>query len=195
MKGNFHVQFLGEGVAATSPPYPTLGWATTQVYPARNSPPCRGNSRQGCRWCRVARADADSQVSALGVGLPSGGPFPVRARSAHRKRAHGQQGLRAGANLLGRNLDGNQIAGVPNMLSGDTNSDPPPTCTDPHSHHAFVLSVIDAAVWLFLGFHLRFSLGLFGVDVCQPRSDQSTLALLTQSVTLPRDHQRVTVVE
>ena len=35
MKGNFHVQFLGEGVAATSPPYPTLGWVTTQVYPAR----------------------------------------------------------------------------------------------------------------------------------------------------------------
>src|SRR5208337_575936 len=30
-----HVQFLGEGVAATSPPYPTPGWATTQVYPAR----------------------------------------------------------------------------------------------------------------------------------------------------------------
>ena len=25
MKGNFHVQFLGEGVAATSPPYPTPG--------------------------------------------------------------------------------------------------------------------------------------------------------------------------
>ena len=23
MKGNFHVRFLGEGVAATSPPYPT----------------------------------------------------------------------------------------------------------------------------------------------------------------------------
>ena len=35
MKGNFHVQFLGEGVAAKSPPYPTLGWATTQVYPAQ----------------------------------------------------------------------------------------------------------------------------------------------------------------
>ena len=34
MKGNFHVQFLGEGVAATSPPYPTPGWATTPVYPA-----------------------------------------------------------------------------------------------------------------------------------------------------------------
>ena len=25
------------GVAATSPPYPTLGWATTQVYPAREA--------------------------------------------------------------------------------------------------------------------------------------------------------------
>ena len=37
MKGNFHVQFLGEGVAATSPPYPTPGWATTQVYPAQSS--------------------------------------------------------------------------------------------------------------------------------------------------------------
>ena len=38
MKGNFHVQFLGEGVAATSPPYPTPGWATTQVYPAHALP-------------------------------------------------------------------------------------------------------------------------------------------------------------
>ena len=38
MKGNFHVQFLGEGVAATSPPYPTPGWATTLVYPARIVP-------------------------------------------------------------------------------------------------------------------------------------------------------------
>ena len=34
MKGNFHVQFLGEGVAATSPPYPTPGWATAQGDPA-----------------------------------------------------------------------------------------------------------------------------------------------------------------
>ena len=47
MKGNFHVQFLGEGVAATSPPYPTPGWATTQVYPAprRNADP--KEKRQG----------------------------------------------------------------------------------------------------------------------------------------------------
>jgi len=35
MNGNIHVQFLGEGVAATSPPYPTPGWATTQAYPAQ----------------------------------------------------------------------------------------------------------------------------------------------------------------
>ena len=71
---------------------------------------CRGNSRQGCRWCRVARADGDSQVSALGVDLPSGAPFACKHRLKHRNRAPGQQGLRAGANLLGRNLDGNQIA-------------------------------------------------------------------------------------
>ena len=70
----------------------------------------RGNSRQGRRWCPVARADRDSQVSPLGVGLPSGAPFRCAHRIAHRKRGPGQQGLRVGANLLGRNLDGNQIA-------------------------------------------------------------------------------------
>ena len=35
MNGNIHVKFLGEGVAATSPPYLTPGWATTQAYPAQ----------------------------------------------------------------------------------------------------------------------------------------------------------------
>ena len=35
MKGNFHVQFLGEGVAATSPPYPTPGRVTALGDPAR----------------------------------------------------------------------------------------------------------------------------------------------------------------
>jgi|GEM_PF-6236330 len=34
MNGNIHVQFLGEGVATTSPPYPTPGCETTQAYPA-----------------------------------------------------------------------------------------------------------------------------------------------------------------
>ena len=38
MKGNFHVQFLGEGVAATSPPYPTPRGAIPWGHPARNSP-------------------------------------------------------------------------------------------------------------------------------------------------------------
>ena len=36
MKGNFHVQFLGEGVAATSPPYPTPRGAIPWGDPARN---------------------------------------------------------------------------------------------------------------------------------------------------------------
>ena len=71
----------------------------------------RGNSRQGCPGAPgVARADRDSQVSAFGVGLPSGAPFRCKHRIKHRKRAPGQRGLRVGANLLGRNLDGNQIA-------------------------------------------------------------------------------------
>ena len=34
MKGDFHVQFLGEGVAATSPPYPTPGGAIPWGHPA-----------------------------------------------------------------------------------------------------------------------------------------------------------------
>ena len=34
MKGNFHVQFLGEGVAATSPPYPTPRGAIPWGHPA-----------------------------------------------------------------------------------------------------------------------------------------------------------------
>ena len=46
----------------------------------------RGNSRQGRRWCRVARADRDSQVSALGVGLRAGAPFRCTHRIPHRKR-------------------------------------------------------------------------------------------------------------
>ena len=36
MNGNIHVQFLGEGVAATSPPYPTVRYGvpgTTSVPP------------------------------------------------------------------------------------------------------------------------------------------------------------------
>ncbi len=46
MKGNFHVQFLGEGVAATSPPYPTLGGrppGSTRPAPSRR----RGISTPG----------------------------------------------------------------------------------------------------------------------------------------------------
>src|SRR5208337_5208638 len=36
--------------------------------------------------------------------------FRCKHRIEHRKRARGERGLRVGANLLGRNRDGNQIA-------------------------------------------------------------------------------------
>src|SRR5271157_4842655 len=122
------------------------------------------------------------------------GPKPVRLgrRLRLRRQPPGSWQLWNGGDQRGVSKKGREPTGE---MSGDSNSDPPPTCTDPHSHHAFVLSVIDASVWLFLDLHLRFSMGLLGVDVCQPRSDQSTLAFLTQSVTLPRDHQCVTVME
>ena len=45
----------------------------------------------------------------VGRGFAIWGPFPVHAPDTHRKRGPGQQGLRV-AHLLGRNLDGNQIA-------------------------------------------------------------------------------------
>ena len=41
MKGNFHVQFLGEGVAATSPPYPTPRGAIPWGDPAPIPPGAR----------------------------------------------------------------------------------------------------------------------------------------------------------
>ena len=62
MKGNFHVQFLGEGVAATSPPYPTPGWATTQVYPARITP--RLVDQSGSFSKRFRMASNSSLISA-----------------------------------------------------------------------------------------------------------------------------------
>ena len=65
--------------------------------------------------------DRGSQVSALGVGLPSGTPFRCRHRIKHRKRAPGQRGLRVGANLLSRNLDGNQIAWKYRRCAGQAN--------------------------------------------------------------------------
>ncbi len=65
MKGNFHVQFLGEGVAATSPPYPTPGWATTQVYPARITP-----WRMVKKYCEAAGIDP-SRLGSRGIGIHS----------------------------------------------------------------------------------------------------------------------------
>ena len=73
-----------------------------------------------CTWS-TRSADRGSQVSALGVGLPSGTPFRCRHRIKHRKRAPGQRGLRVGANLLCRNLDGNQIAWKYRRCAGHAN--------------------------------------------------------------------------
>ena len=78
MKGNFHVQFLGEGVAATSPPYPTPGWATTQVYPARITCGRRADLLAAIADCDVflclrgePSAEARFEVAAaLGFGVP-----------------------------------------------------------------------------------------------------------------------------
>ncbi len=36
MNGNIHVQFLGEGVAATSPPYPTVRYGVPELRPIRS---------------------------------------------------------------------------------------------------------------------------------------------------------------
>jgi hypothetical protein len=43
MKGNFHVQFLGEGVAATPPPYPAEG--PLRLYGLGNRVPQRAFER------------------------------------------------------------------------------------------------------------------------------------------------------
>jgi hypothetical protein len=69
--------------------------------------------------------------------------------------------------------------GSPPHMSGDSNSDPPLTCTEPHCQHALMLSVIAGLSWLFFRFHLRLALGRVGVGIGQPRSDQSALSLLT----------------
>ena len=73
-----------------------------------------------CTWS-TRSADRGSQVSALGVGLPSGTPFRCRHRIKHRKRAPGQRGLRVVRNLLSRNLDGNQIAWKYRRCAGHAN--------------------------------------------------------------------------
>ena len=113
--GRVQTQVTSQGWLESTPEgrHPQIrGWRAGGSLAVASSTPAtrRGNSRQGCRWCRLARADGDSQVSALGVGLPSGVPFRCKHRIEHRKRARGERGLRVGANLLGRNLHGNQIA-------------------------------------------------------------------------------------
>ena len=70
----------------------------------------RGNNPQGCRSCRVARADRDSPVSAFGVGLPSGAPFPVQAPDNAPETWTWSTRSEGGRDLLSRNLNGNPMA-------------------------------------------------------------------------------------
>jgi len=59
MRGNSHVQFLGEGVTATSPPYPTPGPVTTRGHPVRRIKPLvdtldsRGQLRSDLQTARL----------------------------------------------------------------------------------------------------------------------------------------------
>ncbi len=64
-------------------------------------------------------------------------------------------------------------------LSGDSNSDPPPTCTNPHSQHAFMLSVFGALSCLFFRFPFRLARGFLEVGIRQSRSDQAAFPLFT----------------
>ncbi len=65
------------------------------------------------------------------------------------------------------------------LLSGDSNSDPPPTCTNPHSQHAFMLSVFGALSCLFFRFPFRLARGFLEVGIRQSRSDQAAFPLFT----------------
>ena len=92
MKGNFHVQFLGEGVAATSPPYPTPGWATTQVYPARFSPAAE-QPTDFFRDVRVLAAEELRSVLDNGHAAAEAAVRPGRTRGRHTRR-RGRRGAR-----------------------------------------------------------------------------------------------------
>ena len=70
MKGNFHVQFLGEGVAATSPPYPTPGGPGERSPGAtRPGTPVPGNSAKRFENRPVGLSTAVTGTRGPGVGL------------------------------------------------------------------------------------------------------------------------------
>src|SRR5208337_2901575 len=90
MKGNFHVQFLGEGVAATSPPYPTGEVAIPPCYPAgrcqavpsggraraRPDPAGPGGRRRGA-WGGRTEAIGTLGASHVSRVPESGWPIPL----------------------------------------------------------------------------------------------------------------------
>ncbi len=111
------------------------GWPPTASVTCRFGTQLRWLVRQNSRACSSSRIwrttgyrcgtgpfpQNPAQVSASGVGLPFGAPFRCKHRIKHRKRAPGQRGLRVGANLLSRNLDGNQIAWKYRRCAGHAN--------------------------------------------------------------------------
>jgi len=57
MRRNLHVRFLGEGIAARRPPYPTLNVGSIPITRSTLSPlDCFGWSRRGFRPTRAADA-------------------------------------------------------------------------------------------------------------------------------------------
>ena len=93
MKGNFHVQFLGEGVAATSPPYPTRGGQPPRsTRPSQDgSPPRGGPCGPGPAAEREARLIDEDNGRMLPPGFfswrpPVGAPVPRSSGLANRFR-------------------------------------------------------------------------------------------------------------
>ena len=91
MKGNFHVRFLGEGVTATSPPYPTLRF---HGLPGRGCAPrlARFGRRFRRRPARARRSRGAARRNFSGA--PTGANGPAARRPFQRPRRDRPQNAR-----------------------------------------------------------------------------------------------------
>src|SRR5208337_3636879 len=85
MKGNFHVQFLGEGVAATSPPYPTGEVAIPPCYPAGRCQAVASGGGSPHDLTPLVPADG-GEVVASGGGIVACGQCPVKPKAGNWRR-------------------------------------------------------------------------------------------------------------
>ena len=69
MNGNIPVQFLGEGVTVTSPPYPTPGWETALGYPTVPT------ARSDAAYELAHNALGDGPVDPATIMVPSNKPM------------------------------------------------------------------------------------------------------------------------